>query len=159
MDKKNNNLEVHTLNKKKKGWGEIYDSVMRLYNDSNMKYDEKEKVEKLSDDLKASSRVSLVLSSVGTTSPEDLCVAKKILSLCNLRSEFIKNYIDIDTPLVECQNINEYLKEKGKKKLMSYEPVYNPDNVVILKNCNAFINLVDGIYFVHWDAEKDQGPK
>ncbi|KAI4836477.1 AMP deaminase [Plasmodium brasilianum] len=155
----NTDSDTPLLKKKKKGWDFLHEVMMKISSNANIKYDENALINKGLTDLKSSNRFSFTLSSSGNIPREELDVTKKILRICNLRDEFIKTFPDIDTPLIDNRRTLEYNKQKNPYKTESSEPLYNPNNVVILKKCNAFINFVDGIFYVHWDANTDQGPK
>ncbi|SBT41118.1 AMP deaminase, putative [Plasmodium ovale wallikeri] len=144
---------------RKRGWNLLQETVMKLSSNDNTKYDENVLIDRACSDLTSSNRFSFTLSSTGIIPPEELEVTKKILKICNLRDEFVKDFPDIDTPLVE--NTVKYgcNEKKDRNQLGSEEPIYNPSKVVILQKCNAFLNFVNGIFFVHWDPQSDQGPK
>ncbi|CAI7722060.1 AMP deaminase, putative [Plasmodium vivax] len=150
--------ETH-LKKKKKGWDTLYEAVVNASSHASIKYDENALVSKELPDLNSSSRFIFTLSSTGVIPREEVDVTKKILKLCNLRDEFIKPFADIDTTLVEKRSHSKDGEAKEHEDTKPDEPIYNPSKVVLLEKCNAFLNFVDGIFFVHWDPLLDEGPK
>ncbi|CRG95019.1 AMP deaminase, putative [Plasmodium gallinaceum] len=152
----NNDLN-ECLSNKNKGWNFLYETIVKASSNASMKY-ENTLINKDLPDLQSFNRFSFTLSSTGNIPREELEVAQKLLKICNLRDEYIKNFTDIDTSVIEDAVVSECYKKKHPDQFESAEPIYNPYNVTILKKCNAFINFVDGIFFVHWDPDIDQGP-
>ncbi|SOV81238.1 AMP deaminase, putative [Plasmodium sp. gorilla clade G3] len=155
----NNKNDCHTIiPQKEKGWNNLYETVVNVSSKSSIKYDEYTLLNKDVNKLQTCNRFSFTLTSTGEVTKEQLEVSRKLIRLCNLRDMYIKQFQDIDTSLVESKSFNENYKSKNIDDYESSEPIYNPYNVKILKKCNAFINFVDGIFFVHWDPHMDEGP-
>ncbi|SCP05465.1 AMP deaminase, putative [Plasmodium ovale] len=159
MKRMNSENETDPSLVRKRGWNLLQETVMKLSSNDNTKYDKNVLIDRACSDLTSSNRFSFTLSSTGIIPPEELEVTKKILKICNLRDKFVKEFPDIDTPLVE--NTVKYgcNEKKDRDQWGSEEPIYNPSKVVVLQKCNAFLNFVNGIFFVHWDPQSDQGPK
>ncbi|KNG78345.1 AMP deaminase [Plasmodium falciparum IGH-CR14] len=154
----NKNDGHKTVPQKEKGWNNLYETVVNISSKSSIKYDEYTLLNKDLNKLQTCNRFSFTLTSTGAVTKEQLEVSRKLIRLCNLRDTYIKKFQDIDTCLVESKSLNKNYKSKNIDDYESSEPIYNPYNVKILKNCNAFINFVDGIFFVHWDPHTDEGP-
>ncbi|KYN97089.1 putative AMP deaminase [Plasmodium gaboni] len=155
----NNKNDGHrNVAQKEKGWNDLYETVVNISSKSSIKYDEYTLLNKDLNKLQTCNRFSFTLTSTGAVTKEQLEVSRKLIRLCNLRDTYIKQFKDIDTSLVESKSLNEKYKSKNINDYESSEPIYNPYNVKILKNCNAFIHFVDGIFFVHWDPHTDEGP-
>ncbi|CAC9698922.1 AMP deaminase,putative [Plasmodium sp. DRC-Itaito] len=154
----NKNDCYKTVPQKEKGWNNLYETVVNISSKSSIKYDEYTLLNKDVNKLQTCNRFSFTLTSTGAVTKEQLEVSRKLIRLCNLRDTYIKQFPDIDTSLVESKSLNENYKSKNIDDYESLEPIYNPYNVKILKKCNAFINFVDGIFFVHWDPHMDEGP-
>ncbi|CAD2099231.1 AMP deaminase, putative [Plasmodium vinckei] len=145
-------------NSPKERWSLFHEKIIESTRGS-IKYDETQLVDSYIVDLKSSNRFSFTLSSTGIVSPEESEVAKKLLKICDLRDIFMKEYPDIDTTLIRSNTLSEEDKKKDDDHLKSSEPLYDIKNALILKKCNAFVNCVDGIFFVHWDPDSDVGPQ
>lgn len=157
-ENKRNRFRLHASSGKNHGWDFLFETLIKPQWSSSMKYGSGSFRHEQSE-IDSSKQFSFTLLSTNNVPREEECqVAKLLNEACNLRNEYIKQFPLINTTTVEKPDITEEEKKKHPEIMLSSEPKYNPFNVVFFKKCNAFINFVDGVFYVHWDPETDTGP-